>query len=384
MKKMYWTASHFRPAMMTLMAVVSLGCLTLVESNKVLVPQGHYDLKLKAAELSEKAMKAVKKERLRRGISIDKKFDPGMSGLIGKKQTSITSDRGVLNSKQISVDPNLAALIVQWLYDLNLKKGDVVAVGMTGSFPGLDISTLAALQVMELKPILITSGTASNWGANIPQYNILDMLSVLNKADILKTAPIASSIGASKDLGKNLDQSGLNSILNTIKKYNIPVIKEPMVSDSINKRLQLYSEAAGEDEIKAYINIGGGVASIGKHYTKPNLSKEQKDKIISSHLKTGPNFDMPVSLANTNSVAIRYLKLGIPVINVKNVTKIAMDYNLKPWKASMSIGVGTLFFHEKYNIWLALLGLLVIVATCYAEMRMQWQQKKAEADEQLI
>ena len=384
MKKMYWTAYNFRPIVMALMAIIALFCLYYVESHKHLVPQEHYELKVQAAELAKKAMLAIKKERLHQGIKIDKRFDPSESGLIGVKESSITSDHGVLRSKQISVNPNLAALIVQWLVDLKIQQGDVVAVGMTGSFPGLDVSTLAAINVMGLKPILITSATASNWGANISRYSWLDMLHVLNNKKIINVKPLASSIGASKDLGKDIESAGLKAILNSIEKYNIDLIREPMVSESIDKRLQLYSQAAGEDEIKAYINIGGGIASIGKHYAKPNLSKEQKERIKTSFLKTGPNFQLPVTLANTNSVAIRYLKLGIPVINIKNITKIATDYSLSPWRKSMSIGIGALFFHEKYNIWLAFIGLLIIIAVCYGEMRVQWHQKKTEAVEQLL
>lgn len=386
MKKMYWTAYNFRPMIMALMAVVAIGCLYVVEKFKYLVPRDpqHYNLYIQAAELSEKAMNAVKSQRLKLGIKINNKTDPSESGLIGVKQSKITSDNGVLRSKQISINPNLAALILQWMYDLKLKEGDVVAIGMTGSFPALDISTLAAAKVMGLKPIVIVSAAASNWGANIPQYSWLDMFNVLNKQDIFDIKPLASSLGAAKDLGKSLEPGGADILLNTIKRNNVLLIKEPLVSESIDKRLQLYSEAAGDNDIKAYINIGGGVASIGKHYAKPNLTKDQKERIKSSHLKTGPNFDLPVALANTNSVAIRYLKLGVPVINIKEVSKIATDYNLVPWNKDMSIGVGPLFFHEKYNILLALIGLIIIIAACYFEMRAQWKEQKHEADEQLL
>lgn len=384
MKKMYWKAYNFRPIMLLLMAFVSLACLYLVETHKHLVPQEHYTLKLKAAELSQRAMIAIKNERIRRGYKIDKRFDTAESGLIGVKQSIITSDHGSLRSKRISVDPNLAALMVQWLSDLKLRTGDVVAVGMTGSFPGLDISTLAAIQAMELKPLLIVSSSASNWGANMPDFSWLDMLHHLNTHNILLAKPLAASIGADRDIGLNLEARGVTKILAQIKKYNLPLIQESMVSDAIDKRLQIYSEASGQEEIKAYINIGGGWASIGKHFAKPNLTKEQKEKIKSSYLKTGPNIDLPVTLANTNSVAIRYLKQGIPVINVKDIYKIAADYNLSPWTKYTSIGVGTLFFHEKYNIAWAFIGLIIIVLVCYIEMRMQRHKKVIEAQEQLL
>lgn len=384
MKKMYWKAYNFRPFMMMLMAIISLVCLYLVETNKHLVPQEQYATKLKAAELSQRAMIAIKNERLSRGIKINKRFDTAESGLIGVKQSTITSDHGSLRSKKISVDPNLAALMVQWLSDLKLQKGDVVAVGMTGSFPGLDISALAAMQVMELRPLLIVSGAASNWGANVPEFSWLDMLHVLNKKKIIHAEPLAASIGADRDIGLNLESKGIARILAKVKKYDLPLIREQMVSDSIDKRLQIYSQASGQEEVKAYINIGGGWASIGKHLAKPNLSQEQKEKIKNSYLKTGPNIDLPVTLANTNSVAIRYLKQGIPVINVKEIYKIAADYHLSPWIKNGSIGIGPLFFHEKYNIAWAAFGLIIIVLVCYIEMWMQRRKKTMEASQQLI
>ena len=50
----------------------------------------------------------------------------------------------------------------------------------------------------------------------------------------------------------------------------------------------------------------------------------------------------------------------------------------------MSIGIGPLFFHEKYNIWLAMLGLLVIIGACYSEMRIQRSKLQAQANEQVL
>lgn len=384
MKKMYWAANKVHPYLMIALCAVSLLCLLFVEKNKKLVPQDFYQVKLDAAVLSKEAFKAIKAEKEKLGIKINSRFDPARTGLIGKKETIITSDHGVLRSKQISVDPNIAALIVQWFKDIGLKEGDTVAIGMTGSFPALDTSTLAAIKVLKLNPIIIVSATASQWGANLPQYSWLDMFHVLKEKNIIPYSPIAASIGAQKDLGSGLDDSGVKNVLLTIKRYNIPLIKEPKVSDSIDKRLSLYKASAGDEGIKAYVNIGGGVASIGKHFAKDNLSKDQKAQVLASHLKTGVNTQLPVSLANSNSVAVRFLKEGIPVINIKDISKIARDYNLKPWRDYMGIGVGPLFFHEKYNIWYALISLLIIVCACWAEMRLQVKQKQLEAAEELL
>lgn len=381
MKKMYWTNYNVHPYLMVSLAVISLLMLYVVESYVAFVPSKNYRVKLDATLKSKQAFAAIKKARKEKKIAIDKKADPAETGLIGVRNSIITSDKGVLKSKQISTNPNLAALMVEWLSDLKLKKGDVVAIGMTGSFPALDISTLSAIDAMQLKPLVIVSATASQYGANIPGFSLLDMLNTLNQDNILPYKPIAASIGAAKDLGKGLQPEGVKIITHTIKKYGIPLIKEPLVSKSINKRLELYQEAAGDKPIKAYINIGGGVASIGKHFIERKLTSEQKEELLKHSLKTGPNLNIPVALANTNSVAVRFLKLGVPVINVKNVNLIAAQYGLKPWRSGMKIGVGPLFYIKRYNIWLAIGSLFIILLVCWLQVNIQTIQKREQAGE---
>lgn len=382
MKKMYWTAYNVHPYLMAALCIISLLCMYIVEHNKSKVPVKHHDLKLAATLKSVEAFEALKKARKQKGLSVDLRFDPSNSGLIGMKQTPITSDHGVLRSKQISLNPNLAALFVEWLEDLKLKPGEVVAIGMTGSFPALDVSILSAVHAMKLKPLIIVSATASQWGANIPYFSWLDMYNALYQDKIFPYEVVAASIGASKDKGNNLSSKGLNIVLNTIKKYDIPLIHEARVSESINKRLAIYKQYADGKPIKAYINIGGGVASIGKHFAHKTITAEQKREIFKHNLKTGPNLTLPVWLANTDSVAIRFLKHGIPVINMRNVNAVADRYNLHPWNPTMGIGRGPLFFTQRYNLWLALISLIIIFVMCWTQVRIQLTQKHVQAGEQ--
>jgi poly-gamma-glutamate system protein len=380
MKKMYWTAYNVHPILMIILCVISLSCLYVVETNKEMVKAQHYDAKLQATHTAQKAFEAIKQYRLNSGFSIDNRFDLSGMGLIGEKNSSITSDHGVLQSKQIATNPNLAALIVEWLDDLNLKPGDTIAIGMTGSFPGLDISTLAAAKALKLKPMVIVSAAGSQWGANVPHFSILDMLALLNNQHIIDTPVLAASIGGAKDLGKSLDPKGVRILEDTIKRYDIDMISEPRVSKSITKRLSLYKKTAGKEKIKAYINIGGGVASIGKHFTQKNLTSDQKEDILKHSLKTGPNTTLPVALADTNSVAVRFLKQGTPVINVKNISLIAAKYNLEPWHTSGEIGKGALFFNPQYNLWYAGTSLVLILGLCWLLVKLQLVQKRANDD----
>lgn len=384
MKKIYWTAYKSHPFLMTLLSLVSLICLLIVEYNKEVVNGADYDLKLYTVAVTQKAFDAIKKQRVSLGYTINSKNDPANTGLIGKKDSSITSDKGVLSSKQISLNPNIAALLVTYLRDLNIKKGDTVAVGMTGSFPALDIITLSVLQTMEINAIVIVNLSSSQWGANLPGFTIADMVNNLNTQGIIKTKILAGSIGAGKDLGTTLDASGREVIQATLKRYKIPLIKEKTVKKSIKRRMDLYYKAAGDNYIKAYINIGGGVASIGKHYVSNALSKQQKEAIHNKSLHAGINKQLPIALANSNSVAVKFLKEGVPVINLKNINSIALKYNLKPWRDWMPTGVGPLYQHEKYNFWYAFISLFIIIGACFLEMRIQLRQKKHDAEEHIL
>ncbi len=68
---------------------------------------------------------------------------------------------------------------------------------------------------------------------------------------------------------------------------------------------------------------------------------------------------MPIALVNRDSVAIRYLKKGVPVINVHNIGHILMNeygFPVAP-KIEPLIGSGALFHHKEYRTWLAILAL---------------------------
>ena len=101
--------------------------------------------------------------------------DGSCTGLIGLSMSEITTDSGNLYSKRSSVNPNMAAIFVAWLSELNLKKGDVIALQETGSYPALDIAMLSAIKILELKPLIIFSVGASQFGANRPNFTWLDI-----------------------------------------------------------------------------------------------------------------------------------------------------------------------------------------------------------------
>ena len=109
----------------------------------------------------------------RRSLSGFDELDPNETALIGQDITPITTDRGYIEAKLTSINPNFAAVIVDMLKESDIQENDIVDVAFTGSFHGLNIAVLSALQILHLKPLVITSLGASNWGANDPYFTWL-------------------------------------------------------------------------------------------------------------------------------------------------------------------------------------------------------------------
>ena len=97
------------------------------------------------------------------------------------------------------MNPNFAAVVVEWLKELGVKSGDVVAVGASGSFPAMNIAVYAALHELGIEPIIISSTAASQWGANEPSFTWLDMEAVLRKSDVFPYKSVAASLGGVGD-----------------------------------------------------------------------------------------------------------------------------------------------------------------------------------------
>ena len=271
MKRLYWQALGIpRPAAISV-ALVALSGLVLVEAFPVQRKQPFYDEKVAAARRAREALAVIKTERIRRGIPIDSATDPAASGLIGLPLTPVTSNTGYLDAKQITVNPNFAAVLVHMLRRAQLRKGDVVAVGVSGSFPALNVATYAALQILGVRPIVITSTAASEWGANEPSFMWPDMERLLEDKRVFSFRSVAASLGGIDDRGFGMSQEGRDLLARAIERNGLPRIDSKSVVDAIQQRMAIYDREAKNRPIKAYVNVGGGSASVGTHIGKKQL-----------------------------------------------------------------------------------------------------------------
>jgi len=340
------------------LAVLSILVFILAEKTAEPERQPYFDKKLQAAKLSLLAREAIKNYSQNLGLKIDVENDPYKTGLIGQERTPITSDRGIVTSKIIATNPNFAAAFVDMLMKAKVKKNSIVAVGMTGSLPGWNISLLTACQALELQPIIITSVGASDWGANLPALTWLDMERVLNERGIFPFKSVAASIGGGADNGRGLSPEGRELLKHAIERNHVRFIDEPILEKNISTRLQIYQEETHDGPIACYINIGGGVASIGG---------SQNARLIP------PGVTMHLSVKNypVRGAINQMAEQGMPVINLLNVEKIAEKYDL-PTEISdkePELGEGSLFFKDKYSISNTIVLTIILAIAVFVIMR---------------
>lgn len=350
MKKLYWRPTQVSRTVLSLIALVSLFGMVAVERFTILKKQPYFKDKIAATKLAKEAFQALKKERLRRGIPIDPEVDPAQSGMIGRAISSITSFEGYLPAKQTSVNPNFAAVVVQLLKEAGVRQGDLVAVGLSGSFPAIGVAVYASIEVLGLKPLVISSAAASQWGANQRNFSWLEMESFLFRKKIFSTRSVAASLGGIEDRGWGMTKKGRQNLRQIIQRNNLPLLEAENYQQSVEKRMALYREQAAGLPIRAYINIGGGTSSVGKRISKMAF-------------KEGLVLNLPAATQAIDSVMAQFRLQGIPVIHLVNIRRLAERYALPVQPDRMpGVGEGGIFMKEEPSklFTLGLLGLILL------------------------
>lgn len=357
MKKLYWRPNKVSRSVLVVIACISLSCLFLAEHFKTQVEQPFHDEKIAAAELSSKAFKIVKQKVKKMGFQIEKDSDPALSGLIGELMSPVTSNTGHLDAKQTTINPNFSAVFIDMLKKAGVEKGDAVAVGASGSFPALNICLYSAMQVLGLKPIIISSASGSQWGANRVGLTWLDMERLFLGKKVFSFGSVAASMGGIEDRGLGMSKKGKKILEDLIEKRELQYINKPDFLESLDERMSIFTQYAGQNRIKAYINLGGGTVSVGKSVGKRLY-------------KPGLNTHLPFGASGIDSIMTRFSRRGIPVIHITKIVDLAERYGLTVTPAEMPpIGEGKIYFQDGYNVWLALICLLVILASLYVFIR---------------
>ncbi|MBW2527034.1 MAG: poly-gamma-glutamate system protein [Deltaproteobacteria bacterium] len=356
MKALYWRPQRISLKAVFVVTFVAFCGFAAVETFRVEERQPYHGQKMRAARTALEAFRVLKEARLARGLAVDVETDPSSSGLVGELISPVTTNTGHLPSKQTSINPNFAAVVVEMLRKAGVREGDSVAVGMSGSFPALNVCVLSALHTLRLRPLVISSAGSSQWGANHPDFTWLDMEVALAEHGVLPYRSLAVSPGGIDDRVLGLSRRGRELIDQALERSGLPAVRPKSYADSLDQRMAAYDEHGAEGEIRAYVNVGGGTTSVGtrvgKQLFKPGLN---------TSMPRGPLID---------SVMARFASRGVPVIHLTKIDDLAARHGLplQP-PATPAVGEGTIFVRASYSRWLVAAVLLLLVVTLVAVLR---------------
>ena len=332
------------------LALLSLTLYTMAERSLQPVHADAYRKKIEATRLMDRAEKAIGAAKRERGIAIDAQNDPDGTGIIGPQFTLITTDRGDQPAKSLAAHPNFAAAVTQMLLQGGVREGDLVAVGMTGSLPGFNLAVLSACRAIGAEPVIITSVGASMFGATDPAMTWLDMEDLLVAKGLWPFRSLAASLGGGGDVGRGLSPAGRQMLRDAIDRDHRIYLEPISVFEAVKQRVAFYDSVANarHKPIACYVNVGGGVASLGGG---------QNGRLIP------PGLSRRLTTRNyPNRGVINVLgERRIPVIHLLQVEKLARDLGitdsgLNPVKP----GFGLLFIRYRYNLWIVAAAALVV------------------------
>lgn len=310
MKGVIWQKVGLSRPLLFAAALLALLGLLALERFPRREPAPDFAPKYWAAERTARAFAALKRESARLGLTQEAALDPAASGLIGVLASPLTTNHGLLAAKQTSVNPNFAALVVGYLNEAQVRRGDFVAVGFSGSFPALNVAVLAALETIGAKPLVVSGVGSSQWGANRLGFSWPEMEALLYQKGLIATRSKALSRGGIEDRALGLSPADLALLDGVLAQSGLPVLQSRSAADSVARRMALYDSLAGADRIAAYINVGGGASSVGAKHA---------GRAFAPGLLLAPQ----LPAAAGDSVMARFAARGVPLIHLTRVSELA-------------------------------------------------------------
>ncbi len=351
----------------SLVGLACFGTVLYAVSERSLTPihADAYRKKLEAVQLMERAESEILAAKKRRNISVDRRNDPEATGVIGPQFTLITTDRGSQTAKSLAAHPNFAAASTQMMLQAGVREGDLVAIGMTGSLPGMNLAVLAACRVIGAEPLIVTSVGSSMFGATDPEMTWLDMESVVAQNGTLPYRSLAASFGGGGDVGRGLSPSGRQFIVDAARRNGVRLLEAENLLEAVRQRVSLYDAAAAarQKPIKLYVNVGGGLASLGG---------AQNARLIPAGLTRRLAAQNYPNRGVVNILGER----GIPVLHLLKVEGLAREFGIADdASAPVQPGTGLLFIKQRYNLWLVGTSALLLLAANLLVLRMDVRQQ---------
>tara|TARA_R110002049_G_scaffold4601_5_gene32705 strand:+ start:982374 stop:983594 length:1221 start_codon:yes stop_codon:yes gene_type:complete len=372
MKSLYYRSQKISTRSLVMLTCVALATILVVEFWPEENSDVDRDIMTSAAYQTEAAFDSIHCRRVELGHKMLHDQDPAGTGMLGPSMSLVTTLPGHLDAKQTSVNPNFAAVAVKYLIDAGAQPGDRVAIGCTGSFPALNIAVIAAAEAMGLKPVLVSSAASSQFGANHPDLMWPDIEKSLFEEGIIGTRSVITSRGGFLDKAAGMTSETKQLLDAALQRSGTDVLEANSIEEAIDQRMKVFADAVGQKDsagkanglagrYAAYVNIGGGAASVGgtdgNELLGSGLILPRDLRRIESASRENRKVKGPI-----DCVAIRFLRDGVPVINMINVVHVAEKHGLAVAPVVRpAVGESNVYASKRYRKWLALAGILFIL-----------------------
>lgn len=372
----------YRPSLKSGRSLIVLFVLSVIlfyiaQSSYIHVKSDNYELKVAASKLMQAAMDSLKTEMANRQLEIDPIDDPLQTGLIGTRLSAITTDRGLLSEKRAAVNPNLAAVFVEELSKLGANPGDVVAVGLTGSNPAVNLALYAAMHAMQLEPKIIVALSSASYGANRPELTWLDIESILAQKKLIDFKSSYASFGGKEDMGIGLSDNGITILRDAMSRNAIPLLIGSNLQDNVDIRMAAYEQLLPEGKrYHLFINIGSGLANVG---SEPNANL----------IPEGVNNKLAEREYEKEGVMMKMAKKNVTIFHFRRILRWAKRYDLPTMLETMpKVGEGKMFSSLIHNqtiniICLAVLLIAIIVVIIFDRHDRRFMANIVDPDEEL-
>jgi poly-gamma-glutamate system protein len=292
--------------------LLSIG-LVLISEKYSFIKRERKDsaLMYRASALASEWFDIISRIKKEKGLLSPESENLKYPGLIGLEYSEITTTLGSLDAKYTANNPEFAALTVKFLSNAGIDSTSTVGVISSGSFPSLVISTLAAIQTLGAKVILISSLGASSYGANDPNATWIDMEKWLRENGGLKYRSSIVTLGAENDNGLGLQDDGIVILEQAALRCGVTLFRPETYVQSLNTKLDLLTKG----KIKLLINIGGNQVAIGKCPHGSAISNGFHKKLNTCH-------------DSDRGLIFRLSEKGTPVLHYLNIKSLAAEYGL--------------------------------------------------------
>ena len=146
--------------------------------------------------------------------------------------------------------------------------------------------------------------------------------------------------------------SGKEACEKSIYSNNIKILSELGLKKNIQHRMQYYNDKFVADDISLFINVGGGIYSIG-------------DSIKRKEIPPGIIYPGDINSTMHATVLESFLYQNIPVININHIYELTDWYNLPyPPYDNYKYGIGSLFYSKKqYNPKVILFAFCIVLGS---------------------